>query len=97
MMADYTDLAIFMTERHHPILRKYQHMALRDLLYMQAELCELETKHEAIAIDDKQQSDERRYYGQDWSCLEASYRNGFGGEQWDVALEIRRKLQIYCE
>ncbi|CAM6002112.1 unnamed protein product [Sphagnum balticum] len=45
----YTKLAAFMTGKYHPIVRKYRHLATRDLLYLQAELCQLENQYNEIA------------------------------------------------
>ncbi|KUJ17056.1 uncharacterized protein LY89DRAFT_718744 [Mollisia scopiformis] len=94
-MSGYTKLAKFMTQKHHPILRKFQHLATRDLLYLQAELCELDFKHDTIAKKDALETDERQYYGRDWQYLESSNQRGFGGEQWAVALATRAKLREY--
>lgn len=96
-MSGYTKLATFMTEKHHPILKKYQHLATRDLLYLQAELCDLDFKFNSIAKKDALEADERQYYDRDWLHLQSSNQRGFGGEQWSVALATRAKLREYCE
>jgi hypothetical protein len=96
-MAGYTKLASFMIEKHHPILRKYRHLAVRDLLYLQAELCHLEYKYDSVAKKDAAVGDERQYYDRDWLHLEKSECRGFGGEQWTAAVEIRAKLREYCK
>jgi len=96
-MSGYTKLATFMVEKHHPILKKHQSLAVRDLLYLQAELCELEFKYNSIAKKDSLEQDERQYYDRDWLHLETSQQRGFGGEQWTLALAIRHKLREYCE
>ncbi|KAF8857202.1 hypothetical protein BDZ45DRAFT_674863 [Acephala macrosclerotiorum] len=84
-----------MTQKHRPILKKYQHLATRDLLYLQAELCELDFKFNSIAKKDALEADERQYYDRDWLHLETSHERGFGGEQWAVALATRAKLREY--
>ncbi|CZR66678.1 uncharacterized protein PAC_16579 [Phialocephala subalpina] len=94
-MSGYTKLATFMTEKHHPILKKYQHLATRDLLYLQAELCDLDFKFNSIAKKDALETDERQYYDRDWLHLQSSNQRGFGGEQWSVALATRAKLREY--
>jgi hypothetical protein len=96
-MSGYTKLATFMVEKHHPILKKHQYLAVRDLLYLQAELCELEFKYDSIAKNDALEEDERQYYDRDWLHMETSQQRGFGGEQWAIALAIRQKLREYCE
>jgi hypothetical protein len=95
-MSGYTKLATFMTGKHHPILKKHQSLAVRDLLYLQAELCELEFKYNSVAKKDALEKDERQYYDLDWLHLETSQRRGFGGEQWVIAIAIREKLREYC-
>lgn len=94
-MTSYTKLARFMSEKHRPILRKYQHLATRDLLYRQAEISHLESKYETIAKEDSLEDDERKIYSRDWMYLETSKARGFGGAQWALALEIRLKLGEY--
>lgn len=96
-MTSYTKLARFMAEKHHPILRKYQHLAVRDLLYLQAEICHLESMYEEVARKDAIASDERRDYNRDWEELQSSRTRGFGGEQWALAMELRVKLREYCK
>ena len=93
----YEKLASFMAES--PILKKYQRLAVRDLLYLQAELCELDYKYQSIAKKNAAERDERKWYAVDWVLLEASVTRGTGGdygEQWRIALTIREKLREYC-
>jgi hypothetical protein len=85
-----------MAEKQHTILKKYHHLALRDLLYQQAELCHLEYEHDLIIEKDASQGDERQYYDREWWYLEQSRTRGFHGEQWQSALKIRHKLKEYC-
>jgi hypothetical protein len=95
-MSGYTKLAAFMTEKHHPILKKYQHLATRDLLYLQAEICDLDSKYNLIAKKDGAEKDERQYYDRDWVHLATSSQRDFGGEQWAAAIALREKLREYC-
>lgn len=96
-MSGYTKLATFMTEKHHPILKKHQSLAARDLLYLQAELCELEHQYDTIAKQENTDThSERTFYDKDWLHLATSSQRGLGGERWAVALAIREKLQEYC-
>ena len=93
-MSGYEKLASFMTKT--PILKKYQHLAVRDLLYLQAELCHLEYKYQSISEINAAENDERRWYAVDWMHLEASRTRGTDGEQWAIAIAIREKLREYC-
>ncbi|KAE8443529.1 hypothetical protein EG329_001769 [Mollisiaceae sp. DMI_Dod_QoI] len=96
-MSGYTKLAAFMAEKHHPILKKYQQLAARDLLYLQAELCDLQFRYDEIAKKDTMAKDcERECYGRDWLNMATSYQRRCGGEQWTIALAVRNKLQEYC-
>jgi hypothetical protein len=93
----YEKLVSFMAGS--PILKKYQRLAVRDLLYLQAELCELDYKYQSIAKKNAAERDERKWYAVDWVLLEASVTRGTGGdygEQWRIALTIREKLREYC-
>jgi len=95
-MAGYSKLSRFMTEKHHPILRKYQSVAMRDLLYLQAELCHLEHCYEKQAQMDASETTERNRYNRDWFSLSTSARRDFGGKQWELAIQLREKLREYC-
>jgi hypothetical protein len=95
-MMGYTKLASFMAEKEHTFVRKYHHLAIRDLLYLQAEICNLEYEYDLIAKRDASVEDERQYYDREWWYLEKSKSRGFDGEQWEKALEIRSKLREYC-
>src|SRR5258706_10709569 len=96
-MAGYTKLAGFMTKNHHTILKKYRHLAVRDLLFLQAELCHLEHEYSLIAEADASKEDERQFYDREWLHLKSSESRGFGGEQWEIAMAIRAKLREYCK
>jgi hypothetical protein len=96
-MSGYTKLSAFMIEKHYPILRKFQHLAARDLLYLQAELCELEHQYNEVAISDAADKEsERQYYDRDWFHMATSQARNFDGKQWQIALKTRDKLREYC-
>lgn len=85
-----------MTETHHPILKKYQLLAARDLLYLQAELCDLQFRYDGTAKKDAMAKDhETENYDRDWLNMATSQQRGFGGEQWAIALATRSKLREY--
>jgi hypothetical protein len=90
----YEKLASFLAES--PILKKYQRLAVRDLLYLQAELCELDHKYQSIAKKNAVENDDREGYSVNWQRLEASRAHGTWGEQWAIAISIREKLREYC-
>ncbi|KAH8817190.1 hypothetical protein F5884DRAFT_778710 [Xylogone sp. PMI_703] len=96
-MTGYVDLANFMTEKHHPILRKYQQLAVRDLLFLQAELSQLERQYKQAVKNDMAQEDERQIHHRHWVHCKSSPKRQCTGEQLPVAMEIRSKLREYYD
>jgi hypothetical protein len=94
----YIKLSNFMVTKSYPIFRQFQASAARDLLYLQAELVHLESEYQKVSKSDREtdETDERHFYAFEWWHLSASENRGLGGEQWALALEIRRKLREYC-
>jgi hypothetical protein len=94
----YTKLSNFMVTKSYPIFRQFQASAARDLLYLQAELVHLESEYQKVSKSDREtgEEDERHLYAFEWWHLSQSENRGLGGEQWALALEIRRKLREYC-
>ena len=97
MAGAYDKLAAFMTKTEHTIVRRYRHLAVRDLLYLQAELCHLDLDYNLIAQQDVSAEDERKVYDKEWWYLEKSKERGFDGKQWEQQLKIREKLREYCK
>ena len=96
MVTGYTKLGQFMVDQDYAIFRKFQHLAARDLLYLQAELVQLELEHQALAQTDRESRDQRQFYDQEWWHLSNSEVRGLGGAQWATSLKIREKLREYC-
>ncbi|KAH8591262.1 hypothetical protein B0O99DRAFT_675419 [Bisporella sp. PMI_857] len=96
-MTGYSKLACFMAEENHPVLRKYQHVAVRDLLYLQAEICHLESRYALISKSNRGQKDKRQYYDRNWELLADPKERGFEGEQKAVAMELRFKIREYYD
>jgi hypothetical protein len=97
MATGYAKLAQFIADQQYAIIRKFQHLAAHDLLYLQAELVQLEIEYSDAAQLDRECDDERKFYDREWWHLSNSKRRGFKGEQWDLALKIRAKLREYCK
>jgi len=97
MAGAYDKLATFMNETEHTIVRKYRHLAARDLLYLQAELCYLDIDYNLIAQQNATEEDERKIYDKEWWYLAKSKERGFDGKQWEQQLKIREKLREYCK
>lgn len=93
----YTQLAKFMVGHEHIMLKQYRELAIRDLLYLQAELCDLEYDYAQQAKSDSQEQDQRRLYDREWWHLQSDESRGGDGKQWQLALKIRTKLREYCK
>ena len=92
----YQKLADFMAGEQYEIFRKFRSSACRDLLYLQAELTELEDEFAALSEHDRQVQGEQELYNGNWHLLSTSKLRNCGGAQWEKALQIREKLREYC-
>ncbi|OAG07047.1 uncharacterized protein CC84DRAFT_1242060 [Paraphaeosphaeria sporulosa] len=90
LLGSHPDLAIF---------RRFGSLNAKNLLYMQAELVNLEGKlQRAIEADTASGHVDRVIYDRDWQSLAESGGAPDGcGEQWEVVLRIREKLKEYNE
>ncbi|KAI0884242.1 uncharacterized protein GGS22DRAFT_194807 [Annulohypoxylon maeteangense] len=90
----YSKLAGFMVHRNHVIVKQFRELAVKDLLYLQAELCDLQYDFDHQSrIDVNSQNEKTRLYDREWCHLR--YAAGGGGKQWQLALQIREKLREY--
>ncbi|KAI0834736.1 hypothetical protein F5Y06DRAFT_306613 [Hypoxylon sp. FL0890] len=90
----YSKLASFMVRRNHVMVKQFRELAIRDLLYLQAELCDLQYDFNHQSMKDLHSQDERtKLYDREWCHL--SHAAGGGGRQWQLALQIREKLREY--
>jgi hypothetical protein len=90
LMGEFPEVAIF---------RRFGALNAQNLLYLQAELKELETSLRKYALEDQNSGHpERIYYSKDWFTLkescDATYE-GADGNQWSTMLSIRAKLKEY--
>ncbi|KAK8075756.1 hypothetical protein PG997_010419, partial [Apiospora hydei] len=91
----YPKLAGFMVEHDYAILRQFRKLAVRDLLYLQAEICELEHDLMDQGISDANASNDRQYYDRDWWRLHQGQERGTGGEQWKLVLKQYQSMNSY--
>ncbi|KAK9788201.1 putative DUF6594 domain-containing protein [Seiridium cardinale] len=93
-MEGYAKLALLMG-RHDEvaIFRRFQTLNMQNLLYMQAELAQLEDDLKKLARDDIDSPD-RIYYAKDWWSLSQSPEDK-EKIQWNKCLDIRKKLKEY--
>lgn len=102
--AGYSRLASLMGA--HPetaILRRFGSLNALNLLYLQAELTNLENSlHKAATADSKSGQFERSLYARDFQTLLESVKGvgekgGHNPTQWNLMLQIREKLNEYSE
>ncbi|KAK9783475.1 hypothetical protein AB5N19_04365 [Seiridium cardinale] len=91
----YPFLAKFWTMTRDGMIRKFDNLALLNILYLQAELCHLETD-----LEDERRKDietgERARVDCDWNWLLLnSDKLNQGSKQWKVIIEMREKLTEY--
>ncbi|KAF2667891.1 hypothetical protein BT63DRAFT_304305 [Microthyrium microscopicum] len=84
LMSAHNELAIF---------RRFRDLNLQNLLYLQAEITHLEAELRSIALEDEKHGG-RQYHHQDWWSLSQS-EGGGDNEQWELILELRKKLEKY--
>lgn len=103
-MEGYPALAEAMsTDEGLDIFRRFSALNVLNLLYMQAEIIELEMELQDNAAEDKDASPttpsnrERRRYHLSAKALRDSVRGDGDGLQWKKMLEIRKRLKKYSK
>lgn len=103
MPEGYSRLASLMSA--HPetaVLRRFGYLNTLNLLYLQAELTNLETSLvEAAKADARSGHLERAVYARDWQSLSESLHatkcDAGNPTQWKIMLHVREKLNEYSE
>jgi hypothetical protein len=97
-MEGYAGTANFMhLNSETAIFRHFGRLSVQNLLYLQAELVELERDLGHLVDKDKRSGHPNcQYYARDWWFLSHSERDG-DAAQWEKVLEIRAKLKEYRE
>lgn len=75
------------------ILRRFKHLNMKNLLYLQAEIAHLEEEIDELANRDSLNPD-LQFHGRDWWSL-ANGEDDSSQEQWNKVLQLREKLEIY--
>ena len=89
----YTNLASLMGKNPEvAIFRRFSALNAKNLLYLQAELVNLEARLQRYAADSA--NSRNGVYEIDWFALSRSEKDG-DRRQWDTFLEIRAKLKEY--
>lgn len=95
-MEGYAKLALLMG-RHSEfaMFRRFRALNMQNLLYLQAELTDLEDQLQKLVCRDSEDPN-RNFYTKDWWSLSQSevYEER---EQWEKFLDIRVKLKEYSE
>ena len=97
----YPSLAAFIasdTDKSTHIYRRFDRLCARNLLYLQAELSELEARQDRLDSDEFNATTEQKRYVRNWSALRqkaAEVGNARERERVDVVMEIREKIQQY--
>jgi hypothetical protein len=96
-MEGYEKLARLMgnshTDGHFLIFQKFEHLSAQNLLYLQAEIVNLQETLTASAKEDAESGDpERKLFARDWWALSSAEDS----EQWETFLQLRGKLKNYC-
>lgn len=76
------------------IIRRFKNLNMQNLLYLQAELTQLESELRDLEAENGARQDHRRYYAKDWWTLSHPLQEG-DDAQWHKMLEVRAKLREY--
>lgn len=94
-MEGYAKLASLMGA--HPevlFLRRFGALGAQNLLYLQAELVQLEHEFRECSRENERSNDrDRANFSKEWFTL--AHANGGHERQWDIMLQIRKKLKEY--
>ena len=92
----YPKLAAYMgAHSETAIFRRFNHLNMLNLLSLQSELMDLEVHLQNIRTEDETSDDPlRMLHAVDFYEMRQSKRDG-NGLQWQIMLDIRRKLQEY--
>ena len=74
------------------MFKRFAQLNARNLLYMQAEIIDLEQQLEIIALEDETGTEASHH---DFSVDALKLREDADGEQWEMILAIRGKLKDY--
>ena len=100
-MKGYAKLGLLMGEFPEvAILRRFSALSAQNLLYLQAELRQLEVDLRKHAQEDDESSHrDRKDYSLDWIAFQESgdemADEGNDGRQWETVMAIRNKLEEY--
>lgn len=80
------------------VFRRFDRLSARNLLHLQSELCELETRQDALDEKDRKASTEEKRFARNWEEARENAKQGRSQrERVELAMEIRAKLREYKE
>jgi hypothetical protein len=96
-MEGYEKLAQLMgnshTDGHFRIFQKFEPLSAPNILYLQAEIMNLQETLAGLAKEDAEsEGPERQLFARDWWALSSAE----DCEQWETFLHLRGKLKEYC-
>ena len=96
-MEGYEKLARLMgnshTDGHFLIFQKFESLSAQNILYLQAEIVNLQEILAGLAKEDGESDDpEKRTFARDWFALSSTE----DCEQWETFLRLRSRLKEYC-
>ncbi|KAI1456510.1 hypothetical protein F4805DRAFT_458716 [Annulohypoxylon moriforme] len=95
----YSKIALFMQD--HPedaMVRRFSALNLQNILYLQAEIIDLERDIEKLeAGNNSSAEDDRRNFAFDWYTLAHIHDTPDSGEQWGKWLQLRKVLKEYSQ
>ena len=80
------------TDGHFLIFQKFERLSAQNLLYLQAEIVDLQETLNNYVKENSEYPD-RQEFATDWWKLSTSAAS----EQWGTWLQLRSKLKEYCE
>ena len=87
LMAMYPELGV---------LQRFGKLNVQNLIYLQAELTQLDIEWKQEENTNQQRTGDQRYYARDWRYLSSRLLIG-DNDQWKKWLQIREKLKEYSE
>lgn len=96
-MEGYPRLAVLQgTYPELAIYRRFSILNARNLLYLQAEIVDLEDQLNRYTIEDLNSDEtEKKKYSRNWFYLSRLSEGDVHNSQWHTALQIREKLREY--
>lgn len=95
----YSKIASFMQD--HPedaIVRRFAALNLQNILYLQAEITNLQRDIDKLETDnDSSGEEDRRDFALDWYTLAHVHNTPGAGEQWEKWLQLRKVLKEYSQ